>query len=153
WREYPAHSFTVDEIRLENGCLPGTKPISVPLATSWLRTRSSKPSSGQASRRVSPRIAAGEVLVLSFALVYSKSIYHSKQWAGEELTMQHASTLSRRSFLGASAAAVGALAVPTAQAASSTRKLVMLAGKPSHGPMEHEFNAGVLLLKKCLAGV
>jgi hypothetical protein len=29
----------------------------------------------------------------------------------------------------------------------------MLAGKPSHGPMEHEFNAGVLLLKKCLAGV
>jgi hypothetical protein len=29
----------------------------------------------------------------------------------------------------------------------------MLAGKPSHGPMEHEFNAGVLLLAKCLADV
>jgi hypothetical protein len=29
----------------------------------------------------------------------------------------------------------------------------MLAGKPSHGPLEHEFNAGVLLLVKCLAAV
>jgi hypothetical protein len=27
----------------------------------------------------------------------------------------------------------------------------MLAGKPSHGPGAHEFNAGTLLLKKCLA--
>src|ERR1700757_3449217 len=67
--------------------------------------------------------------------------------------MQETSSLSRRAFLGASAAAVGALTVPRARAASPTRKLVMLAGKPSHGPLEHEFNAGVLLLAKCLAAV
>ena len=30
------------------------------------------------------------------------------------------------------------------------RKVVMVAGKPSHGHGEHEFNAGTLLLKKCL---
>ena len=29
-------------------------------------------------------------------------------------------------------------------------KIVLVAGKPSHGPGEHEHNAGVLLLKKCL---
>jgi type 1 glutamine amidotransferase len=33
------------------------------------------------------------------------------------------------------------------------RKLVMMAGTPSHGPGDHEFNAGVLLLDKCLKGV
>jgi type 1 glutamine amidotransferase len=38
---------------------------------------------------------------------------------------------------------------PAAQAASH-KKIVLVAGKPSHGPGEHEFNAGVLLLKKCL---
>jgi type 1 glutamine amidotransferase len=59
--------------------------------------------------------------------------------------------MTRRAFLGASAAAVGALAVAPAAAAESKKKLVLLAGKPSHGPMEHEFNAGVLLLAKCLA--
>lgn len=26
----------------------------------------------------------------------------------------------------------------------------MIAGRPSHGPGQHEHNAGVLLLKKCL---
>jgi hypothetical protein len=61
-------------------------------------------------------------------------------------------SLSRRSFLSASAAAVGAMTAPSLFAAASTKKLVMLAGKPSHGPMEHEFNAGSLLLKKCLTG-
>ncbi|MDZ4818290.1 MAG: family 16 glycoside hydrolase [Planctomycetota bacterium] len=29
-------------------------------------------------------------------------------------------------------------------------KIVMVAGSPSHGPGDHEFNAGTLLLKKCL---
>lgn len=43
--------------------------------------------------------------------------------------------------------------MPRVHAAAPTKKLVMLAGKPSHGPMEHEFNAGTLLLKKCLAQV
>jgi hypothetical protein len=68
-------------------------------------------------------------------------------------------SLSRRSFLGASAALAGGLHLPapadtvTPPDAAKKKKLVMLAGRPSHGPMEHEFNAGVLLLKKCLAGV
>ena len=30
------------------------------------------------------------------------------------------------------------------------KNLLLLAGRPSHGPGEHEHNAGVLLLKKCL---
>ncbi len=30
------------------------------------------------------------------------------------------------------------------------KKLVMIAGKPSHGPLLHEFNAGVQLLQNCL---
>src|ERR1700722_9174086 len=38
---------------------------------------------------------------------------------------------------------------PTAHAADP-KKIILVAGKPSHGPGEHEFNAGVLLLKGCL---
>ena len=30
------------------------------------------------------------------------------------------------------------------------KSIVMIAGKPSHGPGQHEHNAGVQLLKKCL---
>ena len=33
---------------------------------------------------------------------------------------------------------------------AANRKLVMIAGTPSHGPLAHEFNAGVQLLAKCL---
>ncbi len=62
-------------------------------------------------------------------------------------------SLTRRGFLGASAAGAAALAVPSALAATPRKKLVLLAGKPSHPPMMHEFNAGVLLLNKCLTGV
>jgi type 1 glutamine amidotransferase len=29
-------------------------------------------------------------------------------------------------------------------------KIVLVAGKPSHGPEQHEFNAGTMLLEKCL---
>src|SRR5580693_6346988 len=32
------------------------------------------------------------------------------------------------------------------------KRIVMIAGKPSHGPGEHEFRAGLLLFEKCLAG-
>jgi len=64
--------------------------------------------------------------------------------------MSAPSPLTRRAFLGAS---VAALAVAPALAAESKKKLVLLAGKPSHGPLEHEFNAGVLLLAKCLGKV
>lgn len=35
-------------------------------------------------------------------------------------------------------------------AADAPKKIVMIAGKPSHGPGEHEFNAGTQLLAKCL---
>jgi len=32
------------------------------------------------------------------------------------------------------------------------KRIVMIAGKPSHGPGEHEFRAGLLLFQKCLTG-
>ncbi len=35
-------------------------------------------------------------------------------------------------------------------AAADKKKIVLVAGKPSHGPGEHEFRAGTLLLKGCL---
>src|SRR5258708_6547732 len=41
------------------------------------------------------------------------------------------------------------VAAATAFAASPVR-IVMVAGTPSHAPGEHEFNAGTLLLEKCL---
>src|SRR6476661_1801324 len=37
--------------------------------------------------------------------------------------------------------------------AEDRKKIVLVAGTPSHGPGDHEFNAGVLLLKKCLKSV
>lgn len=40
-----------------------------------------------------------------------------------------------------------------APADSAQKTLVMIAGKPSHGPGAHEFNAGVQLLARCLQGV
>ncbi len=58
-------------------------------------------------------------------------------------------TLSRRDVLAASAAL--ALGTP-ARAEDKKKKLVMIAGTPSHGPGDHEFNAGVRLLDKCLKG-
>jgi type 1 glutamine amidotransferase len=36
------------------------------------------------------------------------------------------------------------------QVSAADKKVVLIAGKPSHGPGAHEHNAGVLLLKKCL---
>lgn len=36
---------------------------------------------------------------------------------------------------------------------AAEKKIVLIAGKPSHRPGEHEHNAGMLLLQKCLAGV
>jgi len=39
----------------------------------------------------------------------------------------------------------------SAKTADGKQKLVLVAGKPSHGPREHEYNAGMLLLAKCLA--
>jgi Trehalose utilisation len=56
------------------------------------------------------------------------------------------SMLSRREFAGAAAAAI----VAGPALAADSKKLVLIAGTPSHGPGAHEFNAGVLLLAKCL---
>ena len=39
---------------------------------------------------------------------------------------------------------------PGFAADAAKKQLLLLAGRPSHGPGEHEHNAGVLLLKKCL---
>jgi type 1 glutamine amidotransferase len=36
---------------------------------------------------------------------------------------------------------------------SQEKKLVLIAGRQSHGPGDHEFRAGMLLLQKCLSGV
>src|SRR5262245_4877204 len=60
--------------------------------------------------------------------------------------------LTRRSFMGACTATVPALAASRVLADSKPRKLLMMAGTPSHGPGAHEFNAGTTLLHKCLAG-
>jgi type 1 glutamine amidotransferase len=56
--------------------------------------------------------------------------------------------MNRRQFLAASAVTVAASQL---RAEAPKKKLVLIAGTPSHGPGAHEFNAGVLLLKKCLA--
>jgi type 1 glutamine amidotransferase len=40
-----------------------------------------------------------------------------------------------------------------ARAADAPKRLVLVAGKPSHPPRMHEFNAGVQLLAKCLKGM
>jgi type 1 glutamine amidotransferase len=46
------------------------------------------------------------------------------------------------------------LAIPApSNARAAGKKIVLVAGKPSHGPRLHEFNAGVQLLAKCLKGV
>ncbi len=42
------------------------------------------------------------------------------------------------------------LAFASAAVAADKKHVLMIAGKPSHGPGQHEHNAGVLLFKKCL---
>lgn len=50
-----------------------------------------------------------------------------------------------------SALIAATLAMTTAQAAD--KKIVFVAGPPSHGPLQHEHRAGCLLLKSCLDNV
>jgi hypothetical protein len=59
-------------------------------------------------------------------------------------------SLSRRTFLGTAAAT---LTTPALAQPPKAKKLVLMAGTPSHGPGDHEFNAGVLLLASCLKDV
>lgn len=47
---------------------------------------------------------------------------------------------------------VGMLLFGVTVSQAAERRLVLIAGKPSHGPGDHEFNAGCRLLAKCLAG-
>lgn len=62
--------------------------------------------------------------------------------------------LSRREILLASTAlALDPLLPPAPARVPASKKLVLIAGTPSHGPGEHEFNAGVLLLERCLKNV
>lgn len=60
-------------------------------------------------------------------------------------------TLSRRDVLAAGAMTLTGAFPSLAEATEKKKKLVMIAGSPSHGPGDHEFNAGVRLLAKCLA--
>jgi type 1 glutamine amidotransferase len=57
--------------------------------------------------------------------------------------------ISRRDFLAASFGSTMVLPTLSAREGES-RRLLMIAGTPSHGPGDHEFNAGTTLLKKCL---
>ncbi|HAM73735.1 MAG TPA: hypothetical protein DCM86_19035 [Verrucomicrobiales bacterium] len=50
-------------------------------------------------------------------------------------------------LLGLLAASLPLEAAP----APRERTLILIAGRPSHGPLDHEFRAGCLLLQKCLA--
>jgi hypothetical protein len=43
--------------------------------------------------------------------------------------------------------------LPGAQAPRGDKRIVLIAGRPSHGPGLHEFRAGTLLMQKALAGV
>ena len=54
----------------------------------------------------------------------------------------------RFAFALSALAAVGPLAMVAP--AADTAKIVLVAGRPSHGPGDHEFNAGCKLLAKCV---
>ena len=45
------------------------------------------------------------------------------------------------------------LAVVSAPAFAADKKIVLLAGSPSHGAAEHEYRAGCLLFQRCLASM
>ncbi len=47
-------------------------------------------------------------------------------------------------------AIIGALVFAALAFAAGNRKIVLVAGSPSHGPGEHEFNAGMIMADKCL---
>jgi trehalose utilization protein len=52
-----------------------------------------------------------------------------------------------------SGVAVLAMTLLPLEATAAEKKIVLVAGRPSHGPGDHEFRAGSLLLKKCLDNV
>ncbi len=64
--------------------------------------------------------------------------------------MKHSSLLLG-AFLSLAALFTGCASSSGATAGAS-KKIVLIAGRPSHPPGMHEFRAGMLLLQKCLAG-
>ena len=48
---------------------------------------------------------------------------------------------------------LGVFAIVLFSANAADKKIVLIAGKPSHGHLEHEYRAGSLLWQKCLSGV
>ena len=60
--------------------------------------------------------------------------------------------MSKRPLLALLALAA-VCALPASALAAETAKIVLVAGRPSHAPGDHEFNAGCKLLAKCLAEV
>jgi hypothetical protein len=61
--------------------------------------------------------------------------------------------ISRRRFIGTTGLAAAWPMLAPAASSGTPKKLVMIAGRPSHPAGMHEFNAGCLLLQKCLASV
>ena len=49
--------------------------------------------------------------------------------------------------------ALGVVLLPSLILAADDKKLILIAGKPSHPPLMHEFRAGCLLLAQCLKKV
>lgn len=73
--------------------------------------------------------------------------------------MRHLFNILPFAALALAGACAPAQSYPADSATSATaasaqpRRLVMIAGRPSHAPGQHEHNAGVALLKRCLDGV
>lgn len=63
------------------------------------------------------------------------------------------SHIFRRKVFALFASCFALLAVAGNAEEAAPKRLVLIAGKPSHPAGMHEFNAGCLLLKKCLAGI
>src|SRR3954465_7478672 len=61
--------------------------------------------------------------------------------------------MTRFSLAGLVALGLAAPMLARPALAADTAKIVLIAGRPSHGPGEHEFNAGCKLMAKCLSQV
>lgn len=70
-------------------------------------------------------------------------------WHSPDPALHQGVSMTRRLFLALGLSLTFAISAGAAEKA----KIVLIAGNPSHGPGDHEFNAGVMLLAKCLQGV
>jgi len=67
------------------------------------------------------------------------------KWLSQEARLIHSHITMKRLF-----ALFVVAAFASAALSADKKSIVMIAGKPSHGPGQHEHNAGIQLLKKCL---